>query len=87
MESKLFQEVEVKDTQCTGRTLKGKRCSRKACIGDKCKTHSKKEPKNNTQRADISRVVYHNHPPGITLKTCQACLRKSNKEADVCLAC
>lgn len=71
--------------QCTGRTHKGKQCSRSACVGDRCKTHARNDKQTN-QRAVLSDIVYHTHRPGIFVKTCQACLcrkAKENQEVEV----
>lgn len=65
--------------QCTGRTHKGKQCSRGACVGDRCKTHARNEKQTN-QRPVIGDIVYHTHRPGIFVKTCQACFLKKVKE-------
>lgn len=79
----IFTEPVKKKTaekiQCTGRTHKGKQCSRGACVGDRCKTHARNEKQTN-QRPVIGDIVYHTHRPGIFVKTCQACLRKKAKE-------
>ena len=72
----------TKKQQCISKTQKGKRCSRSASVGDKCKTHAKGDTKNNQVRANICGIVYHNHQPGIKLKNCEACLLKKKKTID-----
>lgn len=77
--------------QCTSKTLQGRRCSRNASVGDKCKTHSKCDikSKGKTQiRPIVCGIVYHNHPPGRRLKNCQACsLKKKNTELAIPVIC
>lgn len=79
-----MKEEKAEKSQCISRTQKGKRCSRSACVGDRCKIHAK-NCTNEKVRASVSGIIYHNHPPGIISSSCEACLLKNKSiQAEQC---
>jgi hypothetical protein len=63
-------------SQCTSKTIQGKRCSRSASFGDRCKTHAKCTTDVNIRVVNTCDLVYHTHVPGKYDFNCKACILK-----------